>query len=217
MKSSIPDTIVEVVTGIECECAMIDCMAGNTLVGFRARNRNGVVEWEYGICRGKKHGYERYWSPTGRLMFERRFTNGRQCGYARQWSSAGRILGAYLMKAGTGREVWRDERGRILEERYYRDGVRHGRERWWNEDQMSIHIERYWWRGNLHGIEREWATDGALKRGFPKFFINGKRVSKSTYLCTQVRRRSLSRYKHTEDSPVRISTGRSRTKRQELR
>jgi hypothetical protein len=77
-----------------------------------------------------------------------------------------------------------------------------GTERWWNPDQKTVYSETEWLNGEWHGATRHW-TDGRLDRGFPKFFVRGKRVSRRAYLKLAARDPSLPPYRPEADSPAR--------------
>ncbi len=53
---------------------------------------------------------------------------------------------------------------------------------WWDEDQKSVHAEHHFWENLQHGIERRWNIQGRLSRGYPRYWVNNKRVTKREYL-----------------------------------
>jgi hypothetical protein len=91
------------------------------------------------------------------------------------------------MKNGTGVDLWWQEcltkpgRAYLAEVHCMLKGHRHGFEWWLNEDQSSVYQERHWSLDEAHGIEREWDEKGMLRRGFPKFYVGGKRVTRRVY------------------------------------
>lgn len=69
----------------------------------------------------------------------------------------------------------------LAEEREYQDGLRHGYERWWNCDNATVWQEEHYWRGEPHGIFRRWNERGALRRGYPRYFVAGRQVARRKY------------------------------------
>lgn len=74
----------------------------------------------------------------------------------------------------------------VSEIRYFKEGKRDGFDWWVNEDQRSVWLERHFREDQLHGIERSWNFDRKLRRGFPRYWINGKRVMKRQYLRARI-------------------------------
>jgi hypothetical protein len=85
-----------------------------------------------------------------------------------------------------------------------RDGELHGYTWWLDEDQASVTEERHYVQGSLHGIERKWNQHGRLRRGFPRYFLNGTRVNKRQYLRAAAADPSLPRFRSEESSPSRM-------------
>jgi hypothetical protein len=90
------------------------------------------------------------------------------------------------MKRGPGVDLWwaEDEKGfhYLSEARYFRAGKLHGFRWWLNEDQKSISSERHFRDNRKHGIERSWNQNGRLDRGYPRYWVSGRRVTKQQYL-----------------------------------
>jgi antitoxin component YwqK of YwqJK toxin-antitoxin module len=136
------------------------------------------------------------------VVYAEPFVDGQLHGLAKQFSSDGHLLLVSPFKHGTGTDFWCDERGRLAEEHPLVGGRPSGTERWWSDDQTTVYSETEWLNGESHGATRHW-TDGRLDRGFPKFFVKGKRVSKRAYLTCAQRDRTLPPIRQEADSPVR--------------
>jgi antitoxin component YwqK of YwqJK toxin-antitoxin module len=137
---------------------------------------------EYGIKNEKMHGLFRYWHDNGNLCEESFYIDGKEHGITKQYDYEGNLIGSYEMHHGTGVDLWYLAKGIISEERYLKDGNRHGYERWWNEDNKTIYQEQHFQNGIEHGIYRQWNQKGSLCRGFPQYYVNGEKVNKRQYL-----------------------------------
>jgi hypothetical protein len=78
--------------------------------------------------------------------------------------------------------LWFQAAGVLSEEREYRDGQRHGYERWWCADNQTVGEESHYWHGIEHGIFRQWNAQRRLRRGYPRYFVQGQRVTKRQYV-----------------------------------
>jgi hypothetical protein len=112
------------------------------------------------------------------------------------------------MVRGTGIDLWRstnfDDRSVILREVHYmKDGTPHGFEWWINDDESSVYEEKHWRNGCLHGIERQWNSDGKLRRGYPKYYVDDQKVTKRQYIRAAERDPSLPRWRRSENFPLR--------------
>src|SRR6266542_4476725 len=161
------------------------CLVDGRVVGQRVRNEDGMLLEEWTERDGVRHGYDLHWDGSGRLTFETRYVEGREHGLARQWQE-GRLLGSYWMEHGTGLDLWRSSDGSLLEERHCRDGERDGFERWWNGDNRTVCREGHFRRGVPHGVFRVWNPRGRLRRGYPQYFVIGRRVTKQAYLRAEL-------------------------------
>ena len=116
-------------------------------------------------------------------------------------------LSRHTMDEGTGIDLWRGQRADgspyLAEVHYIKKGRPHGFEWWINENQRTVHWERLWREGLPHGIERQW-TSHRLDRGYPRFHLRGKRVSKAEYVKACAKDKSLPAYHHEDDSQERI-------------
>lgn len=179
-----------------------DVVFRGRIVRKRIRDPNGVLVSEWEVRSGRRHGYYRDFFHE-RTVYECFYRNNTQHGIAKQWHLDGTLLGTYRMQDGTGTDLWRHPDGSLNEQREYVAGKRSGVERFWNEGQPALYIERYWRNDELHGIEREWDSRGRLRRGFPRFFIKGKQVSKASYIEAWARSRSLPEYRDIDNRPER--------------
>ena len=85
----------------------------------------------------------------------------------------------------------------------YLAGDRHGFEWWINADQESVSQESYFTHGQVHGIQRDWNSAGRLRRGCPKYFINGEQVTKRKYLHAAQKDASLPPFREVDNQPGR--------------
>ncbi|MHC4444146.1 MAG: toxin-antitoxin system YwqK family antitoxin [Planctomycetota bacterium] len=204
IESSIPENAAELVDSVDtCGYQTFVCILDNKVVGIRLRNPNGIIEREFGLANGRKHGIFREWSPSGKLIFETNYIQGKEHGIAKQWDEDRKLLGTYKMHDGSGVSLWFGINGELSEELHYLNGMRHGVERWWDADNKTIYIERYWKEEKLHGIEREWNQKGKLRRGYPKFFISGRIVNKQKYRNACKKDSSLVLFKVEDNDPQR--------------
>ena len=155
-------------------------------VGVRWFFETGELECEYALKNGKKQGTEYDWHLPGFLCSAEPFVNGVCHGAFRQWGNDGRPIGSYRMVRGTGIDLWQQQRpdGSIYlsEVAHCRSGSLHGFQ--WNieDNQKSVWSEHHCQNGLPHGIEREWNQAKRLRRGYPKYYIAGKAVTKRQYL-----------------------------------
>jgi hypothetical protein len=179
------------------------------IVGFRQFDENGLLEFERPMRNGTTHG-TLYDFQDGVVTFAEPYTNGLAHRIARQWSRDGEPIGTYTMKRGTGLDLWRvkadwgNGRVHLSEARYLENGKWHGFEWWLNEDQKSVHSERHFCEDLQHGIEREWNFEGRLRRGFPRYWVHGKRVAKRAYLRAGATDPSLPAFRESDNSPRRV-------------
>jgi hypothetical protein len=132
-----------------------------------------------------------------RVLSATPYRNGLEHGLARQWSADGEgLISFYRIRHGTGVDLWWQEtftdppRPYLAEVRFARRPA--SRLEWLlNEDQRSVYEERHWRGGKLHGIERQWTPQGRLRRGFPRFYVNGELVTKLAYERARAKDASL--------------------------
>ncbi|MDF2763546.1 MAG: hypothetical protein K0S81_540 [Rhodospirillales bacterium] len=183
-----------------------DYLLAGAVVGYRLYDERGVLIFDCGLRHGKPHGIAWRLDEPGQVLSATPYKHGLEHGLARQWSSDGRRrIGSYRMRNGTGIDLWWQEtftdppRAYLAEVRFVAAGQLHGFEWWVNEDQISVYEERHWRHGQLHGIEREWTGNGALRRGFPRFFVAGERVTRRIYERARAKDQSLPPYRAAED------------------
>ncbi len=179
------------------------------LVGTRFFDEAGRIQTENPLRNGSLHGTMYCFDSPDQLGFAEPYVNGLAHGIARQWSQDGKLLGTYKMKQGSGVDLWRARKNwgtgltYLSEARYLRDGKRHGFEWWLNEDQRSVWEERHFQFDQLHGIERMWNSEGRLKRGFPKYWVNGSRVTKRQYVRACASDATLPTFRTSQNRPQR--------------
>lgn len=154
---------------------------------------------------GRRHGLE-IRIDDGELVSVEPYANGLPHGLAEQWAQ-GELIGTYQMDRGGGLDLWHavccapcwasrprgagdacrcheagaERKIYLAEARYLVDGWLHGFEYWIDIDQRSVHEERHFKRGQLHGIERVWSSSKKLRRGYPRYYVDGKRLDKRRY------------------------------------
>lgn len=159
--------------------------------------------WHYDAD-GMKHGLERYYFEDGRVQWETRHVHGLQHGPQRQWDARGRLICETHFVRGTGRDLWwGNDGGSFLSElRELVDGQRHGVEQWWSSPRR-VHEESWFFAGLPHGVQRQWGDGHRLRRGFPVFYIHGRRVTRSQYDRAAISDPTLRPYVAAEDRPTR--------------
>jgi len=183
------------------------------IVGIRSFDKDGQLELEMPLRNGIRQGTMFYFEADSNgkttVTFAEPHKNGLVCGIARQWSQKdGQLIGTYSMKRGTGLDLWRNwshdkKRYFLSEARYLKEGKWHGFEWWLNEDQRTVWIESYFLENVQHGIRREWNHRGRLKRGYPQYWTQGKRVSKRQYLRASAKDPTLPRFRTWDNQPRR--------------
>ncbi len=171
------------------------------LVGRASSTPDGRSCVAVGLRDGLPVGYQVSYED-GAIVYAEPFVNGELHGVAKQFSLHGRLLLVSPFKRGTGTDFWCDDRGRLAEEHPLVEGQPSGTERWWNLDQKTVYSETEWLNGEWHGAKREW-DDERLARGFPQFYVRGKRVAKRTYLKLADQDPTLPPYRREADSPTR--------------
>lgn len=172
-------------------------------IGYRSWTPSGTLVMEYSIKNDKMHGAFRTWHENGQMCEEASYVDGNEHGLTTQYDHTGRLLGSYTMAHGTGVDLWFADDGSLAEERQYKDGLRHGYERWWNGDNTTVGQEAHYWQGEGHGIFREWNVHGRLRRGYPRYFVQGKRVTKRQYERTCRQDTTLPRFDALDNMPRR--------------
>lgn len=170
------------------------------IVGERTWDLRGDLDSEWGIKDGRRHGPQRR-RTDGVLTFETNWVDGKEHGIARQYWDDGRPLGTYKMVHGTGVDLWRcNLTGKLSEEWHWTDGEMDGLVRFWNDDEKTIWEEKHCKASVEHGIFREWNDKGRLRRGFPQYYINGKKVRKREYLTGCKRDETLPAFREEDNN-----------------
>jgi hypothetical protein len=212
-KSDIPAGVTEVVIreyreeGNLIHSRVTECILNNKVVGQRSYDSDGNLWRETPLKNGQRHGREYIWDETGALESVEPYVNGKIHGLAKQYNRNGKVIGTYRFVRGTGFDIWRygRENGSIGISEIFcvQDGSLHGYEWWLRDDQRSVWHERHWQRGQYHGIERMWNAKGALKRGYPKYWVRGQTVDKRSYLKAANQDKSLPTYQEKDNRQQR--------------
>lgn len=191
---------------------MVEYRLDDKVVGRRYFRDDGVLGTEYALKDGLTHGTLYYFDdyPDGvlKVHFAWPHRNGLPNGTAKQWSRDGKLIGTFTMRRGTGWDLWRQDFGDgsivLSEARHYRDGKWHGFE--WDfdfEDQSCPTSENHFWENLQHGIQRDWNSNGRLSRGYPKYWINNKQVTKRQYLRAATKDPNLPPFREIDNLPKR--------------
>ncbi len=172
-------------------------------VGYRVWNDDGSLVMECATKNGLDHGRFRHFDSEGWVTWEGSCFKGKHHGITRQFDRNGKVIGTSRMHYGTGVDLWYSDEGRLLEERYIVDGHWNGFERWWKADQISVFEETHFRDDLEHGIQRKWNAEGKLRKGFPRYFVNGRRVTKRQYLSACRRDVSLPKFILLDNEPKR--------------
>ena len=207
--SSIPEEAREKVTARYGKIGKkrAEYYVGKELVGIREFFITGEPEGEWVFRNGVRHGTHCRWYEPDKLLSCTPYENGLAHGTAYQWSRDGTLLGSYTMERGTGIDLWwedwQDGSVNLAEVHYERDGKLHGFE-WWLHSDASLSQERHWQEGISHGIEREWNFTGGLRRGYPRCYVHGERVTKRQYVKACTKDPALPPFRLEDNSPQRV-------------
>lgn len=186
---------------------LTSCILNNEVVGQRAYGEEGQLVTETPIRNGQKHGREYQWDDEGKLSLIEPYMNGKIHGTAKQYGRGGSVIGTYSLRHGTGYDIWRREGEdgtiTISEIHSLRDGLPHGYEWWVTEKSHVLSHELHWHQGEYHGIERQWNFSGKLRRGYPRYWVKGDRVTKREYLRAAKTDRTLPPFRLKDNSPRR--------------
>jgi hypothetical protein len=178
------------------------------LVGVRHFHPSGELLLENPMRDGLLHGVVYRCDDPGKVTSAEPWSKGLPHGTARQYSRDGALLGTYRMERGTGLDLWWDDTDpdapRLSEARLLKGGKWHGFEWWLRVDQQSVWEERHFAEGRLHGIERLWNDSGRLRRGYPRYWVRGRRVARRRYLQACKEDETLPRYRKSDDRTLRV-------------
>jgi hypothetical protein len=178
------------------------------VIGERQFDERGRLELERPKKNGLMHGML-YNCDDGVVTFAEPYRNGLAHGIARQWSEDGELIGTYTMKRGTGLDLWRQKMnwgtGRVFlaEARFIKEGKWHGFEWWLNEDQKSVHDEHHFWENLQHGVQRSWNSKNRLRRGYPRYWVKNKQITKREYLRASAKDPNLPPFRESDNRPRR--------------
>ncbi len=174
--------------------------------GWRSFYDNGHVESESAIKNDELHGGYYYFHENGRLQYISFYMNGKQHGVSSQWGKNGKLICFSEFNHGSGLDLCCANCGHgkyyLSEERYMKDGQRHGFERWWNYNHKTLWQEGHFHHDLKHGIFREW-KDKKLLKEYPKFYVHDNEVDRLDYLRQTEKDSFLPGYHEQDDKPVR--------------
>jgi antitoxin component YwqK of YwqJK toxin-antitoxin module len=176
------------------------------VTGWREFWESGNVETEKSVRDGHRHRQMLEWHEHGTLAFATAYVDGREHGAAKQWAKDGTLVGTYDMDHGTGLDLWWCERAggswHLSEARYLLAGDRHGYEWRLDGDRESVWEESHFQHGQEHGIFRSWNAQGRLRRGYPQYFITGRKVTKRQYLRAAQADAGLPAFREEDNRPA---------------
>jgi antitoxin component YwqK of YwqJK toxin-antitoxin module len=156
---------------------------------------------------GLKHGREITRTDDGQLLLIEPYVQGKVHGTAKQYGRNGNVIGTYTLVHGTGVDIWRQEEGDgtvfVSEIHSSQYGFPDGFEWGFASSKQDLWLERHWHRGKVHGIERVWNRTDKLRRGYPRFYIDDRPVSKQEYIEMTLTDKSLPVYREADNRPDR--------------
>jgi hypothetical protein len=185
---------------------MTRCTLNGELVGIRFFHKTGDLESERPLKNGRLHGNLYFFDTQGQVISAEPFFNGLAHGVAKQFYDD-RLIGTYTMKHGTGLDLWRcldpnEGFPHLSEARYLKDGKWHGFEWVWM-GRNSLHLERHFSSDLQHGIERWWNSSGKMRRGYPRYWREGKQVTTRQYLSACAKDPTLPLFREEDNGPQR--------------
>jgi hypothetical protein len=175
-----------------------------TQVGVRHWDEGGRLEEERSLRAGLKHGYQYRFHANGRPLERETYRDGKAHGVGRQWAEDGRLLVTWRMVNGRGLVLWCHDDGTLSGEIYFTGAGGISRRRHWNPDGGTLQDEELWVEGPwTAGIQRQWDARGRLPRGFPHFFLGGRRATRRQYLRACRADPTLPPYRPPDDDPHR--------------
>jgi hypothetical protein len=183
------------------------CSQGTVGVGGRMVMRvtweaDGKIHWALPHDReGRPDGLECEYNDDGVLIWCQQWVHGQTHGPCMMLDTRGRPLAVSQFVEGRGFDVWMGGCNEgISEMRQLANGAPHGLTRW--GDPSRPWEEEYFSAGRRHGIFRRW-DDDVLEGGYPKFFVNDKRVSREEYELARQTDAELPAYREQDDSNAR--------------
>jgi hypothetical protein len=183
-------------------------LLGEAVQGTRRRarliwSRDGRLMHEQPLDpQGLPHGIEIERDDSGAAVWCATWVHGSMHGPVMHFDERGVPVLVTLFVRGRGTDLWMNC-GQVSEVRELVDGVPHGVVRWGHPRAPSE--EGHFVRGRRHGIFREWESDGTLRKGFPRFYLDDTRVSRRAYEAAQTADSSLRPYDAREDSNERVT------------
>jgi hypothetical protein len=107
-----------------------------------------------------------------------------------------------MLVNGSGLDLWCNKDGTLAEEHYWLKNGERGYKRLWSGEDRTVCEEEVWGPGK-GSIRRDWNARGKLRRGFPRFYVAGRRVMKWQYLRACQADRTLPPYRSEDDAPLR--------------
>jgi hypothetical protein len=205
-KTSIPTKATEIVKGRHSDGSkkVSWYYLNGEKVGVRNWYEDGQLEFEIAMRNGVKHAWEYRFHENANLLEREGYHEGQLHGIGRQWAEDGRLLVTWRMVNGTGLDLWCDEEGRLAEEHYWPKPGELGYTRQWNPDDWTINEEYFYILGKgYHGVWRKWNGRGRMKRGFPRFFVCDRKVTKTQYAKACEANSTLPPYRVADDNPRR--------------
>jgi hypothetical protein len=157
---------------------------GEALLGGRKLGRllwslDGRILHEQPLdAQGRHHGVEVERDNSGKAVWCAGWVHGSMHGPVIQFDEHGHPLMVTYFVRGRGTDIWMSG-GHVSEIREMEDAQPHGLVRWGNPTSPSE--EGYFFRGRRHGIFRKWESDGTLKKGYPQYYVEDKRISRLAY------------------------------------
>ena len=139
---------------------------GGEKVGHREWDEDGLLDYEYALRGGVKHGREYRFYANGQPLDDDNYRDGRLHGVGRQWAEHGRLLVTWRLVHGTGLDLWCNDDATLAEETYWPKNGERGYRRLWNGDDRTVGKEEVWGPGK-GCIRREWNGRGAAASWLP--------------------------------------------------
>jgi antitoxin component YwqK of YwqJK toxin-antitoxin module len=178
---------------------------GGERVGCRQWDEDGGLMYDCGMRAGVRHGNVYCFYANGQMEEVQPYRNGQMHGTGKQWSEEGELLITWQLTNSTGVDLWCDSRtGTLAEEHFWPGPEDLGKARQWNNDEKTVWQEYFYGLDKgYHGVWREWNARGRLRRGFPRYYVNDRKVTRRQYLRACAGDPTLPPYRPEEDDPHR--------------